>query len=50
MAEYTVVPDRFSVKANLINVGDKVYASALYPGHYIPGAARMLQVTASTKF
>jgi catecholate siderophore receptor len=50
MAEYTVVPDRFSIKANLINVTDEVYASALYPGHYIPGAARMLQVTASYKF
>ena len=50
MAEYTVVPEEFSVRANLTNLFDKRYADQLYPGHYIPGAGRMLLVTASVTF
>ncbi len=50
MAEYTVIPETFIVKANLTNVFDKLYADQLYPGHYIPGAGRTVQVTASLKF
>ncbi|MBL8345579.1 MAG: TonB-dependent siderophore receptor [Rubrivivax sp.] len=50
MAEYHVVYEKLIFKANLINVADKLYADQLYPGHYIPGPGRMLQVTGSYKF
>jgi catecholate siderophore receptor len=50
MAEYRFDFDKRVLKANLSNVSNKVYADQLYPGHYIPGAGRMLQVTASLKF
>jgi catecholate siderophore receptor len=50
MAEYAFVRDQFVIKANLVNVGDKVYADSIYTGHYIPGPGRMLQVTGSWKF
>lgn len=49
MAEYTV-SDKLVVKANISNIGNKYYADQLYPGHYIPGAGRNAQVTASFKF
>ncbi|MBN8488843.1 MAG: TonB-dependent siderophore receptor [Burkholderiales bacterium] len=50
MAELVVIPDRFTLKANLSNVTDKLYAESLYTGHYIPGAGRLLQVTGSYRF
>ena len=50
MAEYTFDFERIVLKANLTNVTDKLYADQLYSGHYIPGAGRTLQVTASFKF
>ncbi|NML27873.1 TonB-dependent siderophore receptor [Zoogloea sp. G-4-1-14] len=50
MAEYEVLPERLTVKANLINLSDKVYADSLYSGHYIPGFGRTYYVTASLKF
>jgi len=50
MAEYAFVRDQFVIKANLVNVGDKVYADSIYTGHYIPGPGRMLHVTGSWKF
>ncbi|MDP2404662.1 MAG: TonB-dependent siderophore receptor [Hydrogenophaga sp.] len=50
MAEYRFDFDRLTLKANLSNIADKLYADQLYPGHYIPGAGRTLQVTASLKF
>ncbi|MES2945745.1 MAG: TonB-dependent receptor, partial [Pseudomonadota bacterium] len=49
MGEY-VINDRFTIKANLTNATDKLYGDALYDGHYIPGAARLLQVTGIIKF
>ncbi|MEY2872659.1 MAG: hypothetical protein RLZZ373_30, partial [Pseudomonadota bacterium] len=49
MAEYAVNED-FTIKANLSNVANRLYADALYTGHYIPGAGRLLQVTGSLKF
>jgi catecholate siderophore receptor len=50
MAEYKFDFDKLVLKANLTNVTNKLYADQLYPAHYIPGAGRMLQVTASLKF
>lgn len=50
MAEYTPLPDQLSFKLNVTNVSDKLYADALYPGHYIPGEGRTVQLTASFKF
>lgn len=50
MAEYVVLRDRFTVKANLTNVSNKLYADALYPAHYVPGSGRVLQVTGSLNF
>ena len=49
MAEYTI-NEQFTLKANLANVGNKLYADALYTGHYVPGAGRNLQVTLTAKF
>lgn len=49
MAEYTI-NEQFTVRANLANVGNKLYADALYTGHYIPGAGRNLQVTLTARF
>ena len=49
MAEYTV-NEKFIVKANLSNVGNKLYADQLYTGHYIPGPGRQFQVTGTIKF
>lgn len=49
MAEYSV-NDRFTIKANLTNVTNKLYADAVYSGHYVPGAGRLFQITASMKF
>ena len=49
MAEYAY-SDALTIKANMSNVTNKLYADALYPGHYIPGAGRLTQITASYKF
>lgn len=49
MAEYRVNDD-FTLKGNVSNVTNKLYADQLYPGHYIPGAGRLVQITGSYKF
>ena len=50
MAEYAVLPGKFTLKANLSNVTDKLYADSLYTGHYVPGTGRTLALTGSLKF
>ena len=50
MAEYKFDFDKLTLKANLTNVTNKLYADSLYSGHYVPGAGRMVQVTANIKF
>lgn len=50
MAEYKFDFDKLVLKANLSNLTNKLYADQLYPAHYVPGAGRNLQVTASLKF
>jgi catecholate siderophore receptor len=49
MTEYTI-NDQYTVKANLINVTDKLYADSLYRGHYVPGAGRLFQVAFTARF
>ena len=49
MTEYTF-NDQFTLKANLSNVTNKLYAESLYRGHYVPGAGRLLQVALTAKF
>ncbi|MEY4883142.1 MAG: hypothetical protein RIS34_996 [Pseudomonadota bacterium] len=49
MVEYTM-DQTLSVKANLSNIANKLYADSLYRGHYIPGAGRNLQVAITAKF
>ena len=49
MAEFRL--DRNTTfKANLTNVTNKLYADSLYSAHYIAGAPRTLQVTATSTF
>ncbi len=51
MAEYEVLPERLTIKANLINLTNKFYADSLYAnGHYVPGFGRTYYLTASLKF
>lgn len=49
MAEYKI-NERFTLKGNVSNVADRLYADQLYDGHYIPGAGRVVQLTLSAKF
>ena len=49
MVEYAI-DDKTSVKLNVNNLFDKVYADGLYRGVYIPGAARSVQLTLKTRF
>jgi catecholate siderophore receptor len=49
MAEYRF-NDRYTLKANMANVADTLYADALYAGHYVPGSGRNTQVTLNIKF
>ncbi len=49
LAEYRIDP-RFAVKANLLNLGDRLYGESLYRGHYVPGAGRTLQVALTARF
>jgi catecholate siderophore receptor len=49
MAEYTF-SEKLSMKGYLSNLANTLYANALYTGHYVPGAGRLFQLTASLKF
>ena len=49
LAEYAF-NDQIAFKLNVLNVTDKLYADALYTGHYIPGQPRTVFVTMSTRF
>ena len=50
MVEYKMAFEGVTLKADLTNVTNKLYADQLYSGHYIPGAGRTLQVSASFTF
>ena len=49
MAEYRH-DDHFTLKGNISNLSNKLYADQLYSGHYVPGAGRLVQFTGSYKF
>ncbi len=49
MAEYAVMRD-LTLKLNVTNVANKLYADFLYRGHYVPGAPRNVQLGATYKF
>ena len=49
MTEYTF-NEKVSLKGNISNLNNVVYADSLYSGHYIPGAGRNAQLTLNVKF
>ncbi|MDD2846545.1 MAG: TonB-dependent receptor, partial [Rhodoferax sp.] len=49
MIEYSV-NDKTSVKLNVSNLSDKLYADTLYRGFYGPGAPRSVQLTLKSRF
>ena len=49
MAEYAL-NEGVAFKLNVGNVTNKLYADSLYTGHYIPGAARSVQLTMTARF
>ena len=49
MTEYTF-NEKVSLKGNVSNINNVVYADSLYSGHYIPGAGRNAQLTLNLKF
>ncbi|CAH0348010.1 TonB-dependent siderophore receptor [Aquabacterium sp. CECT 9606] len=49
MVEYTI-DWRMSLRLNINNVTDELYADGLYRGFYTPGAARSAQLTLKTTF
>jgi catecholate siderophore receptor len=49
LAEYAINDD-YKLKANITNVSNKLYADALYTGHYIPGTGRLFQLQLTAKF
>lgn len=49
MTEYTF-NERITLKGNISNVTNVVYADSLYSGHYVPGAGRNAQLTLNVKF
>ena len=49
MAEYTF-DQKTSLKLNVTNLSDKLYADSLYRGFYTAGAARTVQLTVKTRF
>lgn len=49
MAEYKF-DKTLTLKANVSNLTNKLYADQLYSGHYVPGPGRIYQLTTSMKF
>lgn len=49
MVEYTV-DERTTIKLNVTNLTDKLYADALYRGFYTPGAPRKVMLSVKTVF
>lgn len=49
MAEY-LLTEQTTLKLNVTNLTDKLYADALYRGFYVPGASRSVQLTLKTLF
>ena len=49
LAEYAYSDD-YKFKLNVSNVSNKLYADALYTGHYVPGAGRIYQFNFTAKF
>lgn len=49
LAEYTL-NEAVAFKLNVANLTDRLYADALYTGHYIPGAGRSVQLTMTARF
>ena len=49
MAEYSF-DEKTSLKLNVTNLTNKLYADALYRGFYAPGAARSVQATLKHRF
>ncbi|WKB55172.1 TonB-dependent siderophore receptor [Eleftheria terrae] len=48
MVEYSGGP--YTVKLNLLNLTDKIYADGIYRGHTVPGQTRAAQLTLAAKF
>ncbi|AKJ26774.1 catecholate siderophore receptor [Caldimonas brevitalea] len=48
MVEYVTGP--YTVKLNVMNLTDKVYADGIYRGHVVPGTTRSAQLTLAAKF
>lgn len=49
MGEYKF-NERYTLKANISNVSNTLYADSLYAGHYVPGSGRNTQLTLNVKF
>ncbi len=49
MTEYTF-NEKVSLKGNVSNVNNVLYADSLYTGHYIPGPGRNIQLALNLKF
>ena len=49
MAEYNV-SEKTSLKLNVTNLTNELYADALYRGFYVPGAERRVELTIKTTF
>jgi catecholate siderophore receptor len=49
MAEYTV-NDMWTLRLNVTNLTDELYADSLYRGFYTPGAPRRVELTVKTMF
>ena len=50
LAEYELLKDKLTLRANVNNVTDKLYAETVYTGHYVPGKGRTFALTGSYKF